>query len=156
MARGEGGPLAAEYGEIRNHVLGAEVVTGDGTLLRLGGGVVKNVAGFDLLRVLVGGLGEMAVLTAVTLRLFPVQEADLRLEIMADDLDSSVGLARKLATAPSPPVSVTLVCGDGRSPTVTARLHGPRRGCGRQPGGIGCAGWDRVPVTEGSGRQCRA
>src|SRR5680860_1056589 len=48
VAAGLSGPLAAGYGPLRNHVLGATVVCGDGRVLRLGGRVVKNVAGFDL------------------------------------------------------------------------------------------------------------
>ena len=124
VAKGEAGPLAATYGATRNHVLGAEVVSGDGRMLRLGGGVVKNVAGFDLLRVLVGGLGEMAVLTSVTLRVFPVPEVELWLDFEPDDLEGSVGLARRLATAPSTPGSVTLVRDGEGPPTVTVGLQG--------------------------------
>ena len=59
------GSLWAGYGALKNHVLGATVVTGDGRVLRLGGKVVKNVAGYDLLRSVVGGRGRLCVLTSV-------------------------------------------------------------------------------------------
>ena len=65
VAMGESGPLAMGYGELRNHVLGMTVVCGDGRTLRLGGRVVKNVAGFDLLKPMVGSRGRLAVITSV-------------------------------------------------------------------------------------------
>ncbi|MDE0729622.1 MAG: FAD-binding oxidoreductase, partial [Longimicrobiales bacterium] len=72
VATGLSGPLWAGYGQLRNHVLGATIVCGDGRALRLGGKVVKNVAGFDILKLMVGSRGELAVITSVTVRLFPL------------------------------------------------------------------------------------
>ncbi|OYV68555.1 MAG: hypothetical protein B7Z72_08110, partial [Gemmatimonadetes bacterium 21-71-4] len=66
---GAGGPLAARYGPARDHVLGLVVVAGDGTVVRLGGRVVKNVAGFDLAKVVVGGHGAYGVIAEAHLRL---------------------------------------------------------------------------------------
>ena len=54
VATGSYGPLAAAYGTPRNQVLGCEVVTGTGDVIRAGGRVVKNVAGFDVTRLMVG------------------------------------------------------------------------------------------------------
>lgn len=54
LATGTAGPLEAGFGRPRDHVLGGVLVTGDGRILRLGGRVVKNVAGFDLVRLAVG------------------------------------------------------------------------------------------------------
>jgi D-lactate dehydrogenase (cytochrome) len=54
VARGRSGPLSAGFGRIRDHVLGLTLLTHAGELLRLGGRVVKNVAGFDLVRLTVG------------------------------------------------------------------------------------------------------
>ena len=71
VASGESGPLWMGYGEMRNHVLGMTVVTGDGRVLALGGRVVKNVAGFDLLKPMVGCVGRLAVITSVCMRAFP-------------------------------------------------------------------------------------
>jgi glycolate oxidase FAD binding subunit len=56
VALGESGPLWAGYGALRNHVLGMTIATGDGRVLRLGGRVVKNVAGFDLLKPMVASI----------------------------------------------------------------------------------------------------
>ena len=62
------GPLAALFGTPRDQVLGLTVVTGTGDILRLGGRVVKNVAGFDLVRLMTGAWGTLGVITEVTLR----------------------------------------------------------------------------------------
>lgn len=69
LASGAGGPLAAHYGTARDHVLGLVVVAGDGTVVRLGGRVVKNVAGFDLAKLVIGGHGAFGVIAEAHLRL---------------------------------------------------------------------------------------
>ena len=62
------GPLAALFGTPRDQVLGMTVVTGTGDVLRTGGRVVKNVAGFDLTRLMIGAWGTLGIITQVTLR----------------------------------------------------------------------------------------
>ena len=76
LASGGGGPLAAHYGSARDHVLGLAVVAGDGTVVRLGGRVVKNVAGFDLAKLVVGGHGAFGVIAEAHLRLRARPAAD--------------------------------------------------------------------------------
>jgi glycolate oxidase FAD binding subunit len=129
VASGESGPLWAGYGELRNHVLGMTVVTGDGRTLRLGGRVVKNVAGFDLLKAMVGSRGSLAMITSVCLRAFPVPEVDRVLVLPGERLADLVPLAQKAVAAPVLPVSTVLVDHvpglDGQSALVV-RLHGAR------------------------------
>ena len=62
------GPLAELFGTPRDQVLGLTVVTGRGDLIRTGGRVVKNVAGFDLTRLMTGAWGTLGIITQVTLR----------------------------------------------------------------------------------------
>ena len=69
LAAGGAGPLAAGYGPPRDQVLGLTVVAGNGTVVRIGGRVVKNVAGFDLGKVVIGGHGGFGVITEAHLRL---------------------------------------------------------------------------------------
>ena len=76
VAAGVRGSLASAYGAMRDLVLGLTLVTGDGRVLRLGGQVVKNVAGFDLVRLLVGSRGALGVMTSVTVRLYPLPAAE--------------------------------------------------------------------------------
>ncbi len=69
------GPLRARYGTMRDQLLGAQFVLADGTIARTGGKVVKNVAGYDIDKLLVGSLGTLAVLVEVAVRLHPVADS---------------------------------------------------------------------------------
>lgn len=79
VACGVSGPLRGRYGAARDSVLGLEVVTGEGRVLRVGGRVVKNVAGYDLVRLFTGSRGSLGVITGVSVRLFPRPAADVTL-----------------------------------------------------------------------------
>ena len=122
-AAGVTGPLWAAYGHVRNHVLGMTVVCGDGRTLRLGGRVVKNVAGFDLIKPMVGSRGRLAVVTSVTLRLFPLPTVDRVLVLEAADAAALVPAARAVATAPTLPASIVLSLSAGAA-SLLVRLHG--------------------------------
>jgi FAD/FMN-containing dehydrogenase len=69
VATATAGPLRHGFGPVRDHVLGCTVATGDGRLVDAGGSVVKNVAGYDLTKLHVGGFGAFGVITELNLRL---------------------------------------------------------------------------------------
>ena len=75
VATAASGPLRTRFGTARDLVIGASFVLSDGTVGRSGGKVVKNVAGFDVAKLLVGSLGTLAVITEVAFRLHPVPDA---------------------------------------------------------------------------------
>src|SRR5919199_245968 len=77
------GPLATAFGTPRDAVLGAEFVTGTGAVVRGGGRVVKNVAGFDLVRLVIGAWGTLGVLTEITVRLRARPEIDETVAVAA-------------------------------------------------------------------------
>jgi len=79
LATGTAGPLRSGFGTSRDHVLGLSLVTGDGRIVRVGGRVVKNVAGYDLAKLALGTFGGFGVITAAHLRLRAVPRADLTL-----------------------------------------------------------------------------
>ncbi|RMH19882.1 MAG: FAD-binding oxidoreductase [Gemmatimonadetes bacterium] len=125
------GPLEAGFGRPRDQVLGARIVTGDGRVLALGGRVVKNVAGFDVLRAQVGAWGTLGVLTSATVRLHPLPEADRTLLFTAPAKEELVSLARALACAPVPVAALELMAPGERDTGATvsvlaARLLGTR------------------------------
>jgi glycolate oxidase FAD binding subunit len=129
VADGASGPLATGYGELRNHVLGMTVVTGDGRVLRLGGRVVKNVAGFDLIKPMTGSRGSLAVMTSVCLRTFPVPQEDRVLLLSAGAVADLVGAAVAVGTAPVLPVSSFMIDRldeAGGAAALIVRLHGAR------------------------------
>ncbi|MEM7416601.1 MAG: FAD-binding oxidoreductase [Gemmatimonadota bacterium] len=125
---GWSGPLWSGYGELRNHVLGATLVTGDGRVLSLGGRVVKNVAGFDALKLTVGGRGAFGVITSVCVRAFPEPAVDRLLVLAASTIGELAGAAQKAATAPIVPASLALVDQLPGSDTagMVVRLHGAK------------------------------
>ncbi len=79
IATGTAGPLRSGHGGVRDHLLGLTMVTGDGRIVRAGGQVVKNVAGFDLTRLAAGSFGAYGIITQVNLRLRSVPRADVTL-----------------------------------------------------------------------------
>jgi len=76
LATATSGPLRSGFGALRDHVLGLTIVAGDGRIVRAGGRVVKNVAGYDLTRLALGTFGAFGVITSVHLRLRTVPRAD--------------------------------------------------------------------------------
>jgi len=84
IATASWGPLASAYGTPRDQLLGCEVVTGVGEIVHAGGRVVKNVAGFDLSRLMTGAWGTLGVITEVTMRLRARPEVDRTLAIVAE------------------------------------------------------------------------
>jgi len=85
IAAGLSGPRRMYAGAARDFVLGTRLLTGSGERLRFGGQVMKNVAGFDLSRLLCGSLGILGIITEVSLKVLPRPraEATLRLELSA-------------------------------------------------------------------------
>src|SRR5947208_15614542 len=85
IAAGLSGPRRVYAGAARDFVLGTRLLTGDGEMLRFGGQVMKNVAGFDVSRLLCGSLGILGVITEISLKVLPRPRAEqtLRLELPA-------------------------------------------------------------------------
>lgn len=122
VATASAGALRCGYHDAREHVLGLTLITGDGRKLELGGRVVKNVAGFDLLKLMVGGWGRFGVITQLTVRLHPRPAQDTTLVAQADDARALVETARALALAPIVPAALRLIVGPEGS--LAARVVG--------------------------------
>ncbi|CAN5491276.1 FAD-linked oxidase C-terminal domain-containing protein [soil metagenome] len=75
IAENAGGMRTPKYGVTKHHVLGLEVVTATGEVIRTGGKTVKNVVGFDLTGLMCGSEGMLGIITEATLKLLPVPEA---------------------------------------------------------------------------------
>jgi glycolate oxidase FAD binding subunit len=94
LATGLSGSGRYRYGGVRDFVIGARVVDGEGRLIRSGGKVVKNAAGFLLHHAMVGSLGRLGVLAEVTLKVFPRPETRATLQIATGSLDGAMRLAQ--------------------------------------------------------------
>ena len=75
VACGLAGPARASVGGVRDYVLGAELINGRAEVLRFGGQVMKNVAGYDVSRALAGSMGQLGLITEVSLKVLPVPPA---------------------------------------------------------------------------------
>ena len=79
VASGLSGPARASVGAVRDYMLGVKIINGQGELLTFGGQVMKNVAGYDVSRLLAGSLGTLGVLLEVSLKVLPIAPAEATL-----------------------------------------------------------------------------
>ena len=85
VAAGLAGPSRAAVGSVRDYVLGATLLNGNADVLTFGGQVMKNVAGYDVSRLLAGSLGTLGVILEVSLKVMPVAAATLTLRLEMDE-----------------------------------------------------------------------
>ena len=113
VASGLSGPRRPWSGSLRDFVLGTRVITGHGKHLRFGGEVMKNVAGYDLSRLMAGSYGALGVITEVSLKVLPKPRQSLSISL---ELDTARALLR-LAEWGRQPLPISAACHDGQ------RLH---------------------------------
>ncbi|AYB42099.1 FAD-linked oxidase C-terminal domain-containing protein [Paenibacillus lautus] len=89
IALGAGGLRGLKYGTTKDYVLGLEAVLPDGSILRTGGKLVKDAAGYDLTRLLVGSGGTLAILTEATVKLIPKPSYRKAMVAVYDDLQAA-------------------------------------------------------------------
>jgi glycolate oxidase FAD binding subunit len=131
IATGSAGPLAHAFGAPRDNVLGLEAVTGTGEIVRAGGRVVKNVAGFDLTRLFTGAWGTLAVVTEATVRLRARPERDETIALALPSSNAMDAWLASLRALPFSPLALELLnaalasaLGLGDRPFLLARLGG--------------------------------
>lgn len=91
VAAGLAGPARPSVGALRDHLLGASLLNGTGELLTFGGQVMKNVAGYDVSRVLAGSMGILGLLCEVSLKVMPMPAA---VATLCFEMDESAALAQ--------------------------------------------------------------
>ena len=90
VAAGVNGSCRYRFGGIRDFVIGARIVDGDGRVVYSGGKVVKNAAGFLLHQAMVGSCGRLGVVAELTFKVFPAPESHATVRVDAGDLDSAL------------------------------------------------------------------
>ncbi len=93
VATATAGPLRSGFGTLRDQILGLTIVTGDGRIIRAGGRVVKNVAGYDITKLTAGSFGAFGVITSVNFRVRTAPRADVT-HLVQGDRDTLIGAAR--------------------------------------------------------------
>ena len=124
VAAGLSGPARASVGAVRDFVLGVEIINGKGELLRFGGQVMKNVAGYDVSRLMAGSWGQLGVITEVSLKVLPVAPAEATLRF---DCDQAEALRLLNAWGGKPlPLNASCWVEDGGVGMLFVRLRGAR------------------------------
>lgn len=118
VAAGLSGPRRPWSGSVRDFVLGTRVITGLGKQLRFGGEVMKNVAGYDLSRLMAGSFGCLGLITEVSLKVLPKPRLCTSIAL---EIDSATALAR-LAQWGQEPLPISAASHDGR--VLRLRLEG--------------------------------
>jgi FAD/FMN-containing dehydrogenase len=96
LARDLSGPRRLGFGTAREYVIGMRAVLGNGEIIRNGGKVVKNVAGYDLCRLLIGAQSTLGIVVEATFKLRPKPESEIVLQKRCDNLAEARSVAEKL------------------------------------------------------------
>jgi glycolate oxidase FAD binding subunit len=109
LAANSAGPLRLRYGGPRDTVLGMKIATTDGKIVKTGGRVVKNVAGYDLAKLLIGSYGTLGVIVEATFKLYPQIAARATWTIEIDSLARAREFRRRLLASPLRPLRAVLL-----------------------------------------------
>jgi glycolate oxidase FAD binding subunit len=131
VACGLSGPARPYLGAARDMVLGTRVLTGRGEALRFGGEVMKNVAGYDVSRLMTGAFGTLGIVLEVSMKVLPIPAASRTL-VQERGARESVELMNRWAGRPLP---ITATCWDGER--LYVRLSGTEQGVGGAAADIG-------------------
>jgi glycolate oxidase FAD binding subunit len=110
VATGDTGSLRQRYNGVRDMLLGITFVRSDGQIAKAGGRVVKNVAGYDLMKLFTGSYGTLGVLTQMTLRVYPLPEAS-RTIVLTGAVQALDQITRTLLSSALTPLAADLVAG---------------------------------------------
>ena len=108
IATADSGSLRHRYGGVRDMLLGISFVRCDGQIAKAGGRVVKNVAGYDLMKLFTGSYGTLGILTEVTFRVYPVQEAAGTVVLVGDG-EAIASTTKTLLSSALTPTAVDLL-----------------------------------------------
>ncbi len=142
VAAGLSGPRRATAGSLRDYVLGVKLMDGEGRVLKFGGEVIKNVAGFDVSRLITGSLGTLGLILEVSLKVMPVPlgDATLRFEMPQDKALEAVN---RWAGQPLPLAASCWLDG-----VLTLRLSGAQAAVAAACARLGGAAMDNAAADE--------
>lgn len=126
LASGLSGSGQMLYGSLRDFVMEVEIVDGLGCLARGGGRVVKNAAGFDLPKLIVGSYGRLGVITEATLKVFPRPQGTATWTTAIADSSSAVAMVQKILSQPLPVTALDIELDVDRQWQLLVRVAGPR------------------------------
>ena len=123
IAAGLSGPSRPYSGGVQDYVLGIKLLSGSGEVMSFGGQVIKNVAGFDVSRLMVGAMGCLGVVLEVSLKVVPIPEIEKTVCIVQPDIADATSMMNVLAGRPVPVTAAAWFEGVSR-----IRLSGSEKG----------------------------
>ena len=103
------GPRRRQYGTARDFVIGMQFAMLNGRLVQSGGMVVKNVAGLDMAKLMIGAFGTLAVMTIINFKLFPIPPAERTFAIAFATVAEAMAARDNLIRGPVPPIAIDLL-----------------------------------------------
>ena len=148
LATGWTGPLRQRFGSPRDFLIGLRVALPDGRLASAGGRVVKNVSGYDMMKLHFGAMGSLGVIVAASFKVFPNALHDVTVEASHPSFDEAWAASDKAQALPLAPAALELFS-SGR---VLARFLGSRDAVNRMVAELGWAKADQSAWVEHSRR----
>ena len=109
LATGAAGPLKSTFGHMRDFCIGVQFVTADGKVVKGGGRVVKNVAGYDLMKLLTGSYGSLAVITRANFKVFPRPRQTRTFACSFHSLEEALQFRTRLFQSPLTPMCMEII-----------------------------------------------
>ena len=109
IAENAGGPRAVKYGVMKDWVKGLEIVLADGSVLNIGSKNIKDVAGYDIVDLIVGSEGTLAVVTKALLKLHPIPEAKKTMQLIFNSMREAAAMVNKIILSGVIPVAIEFV-----------------------------------------------
>lgn len=131
LSSNDTGVLRFRYGGLRDLVIGVTLVLADGTIAKSGGKVVKNVAGYDLSKLVTGAMGTLGVITSATFRLHPLPRHTRTVTIRTPDLRAMQKTLAEILDAQVVPVALQVRAGSG-PPQIDVLFEGIDKGIDAQ------------------------
>jgi glycolate oxidase FAD binding subunit len=122
LSTNDSGSLRHRYGTPRDLLIGIRLATTDGLLVKSGGTVVKNVAGYDLCKLITGSFGSLAAIVSATFKLAPIPKASASLVVTAPDATTLAAAATAIASSQVEATAFDVRIGAGRRPGRSHQL----------------------------------
>jgi len=140
LAAGWTGPLRLRFGSPRDFLIGIRVALPDGRLASAGGRVVKNVSGYDMMKLHLGAMGSLGIIVAASFKVFPNPLHDVSVDVVCDSLDEAWTASERALALPLAPAALELVS-NGR---LMARFLGSRDAVDRM---VSELGWKQADAS---------
>jgi glycolate oxidase FAD binding subunit len=122
LASAAHGPLKHAFGGVRDYCVGVQFVTADGLVAKAGGRVVKNVAGYDLMKLMIGSYGTLAVIVGANFKLFPRPRRTQTFVARFHSLPKAIQFRDSVMSSPLRPLALEIISPFAEN-YLTARLH---------------------------------